>query len=187
MADGNAGLAIAVSALLLLVSLGGAGYYFATRTPDSPPPEEGNNSPTEPIDNGNNTPAIICADNQRNIFGQNLSVVIGCADIVPPTNASFESSSIQVTLGSITVINWSIDGDSAFVFAIDCDSAAQLRQGEGDGEPAWLITANEIGISTCDVEVTNPSGSTNLSLEITKVASVVTRIPNLLIISPWPP
>ncbi|HIO25358.1 MAG TPA: hypothetical protein EYN17_05530, partial [Candidatus Poseidoniales archaeon] len=167
MADGNAGLAIAVSTLLLLVSLGGAGYYFATRTPDSPPPNEGNNSPTEPIDNGNNTQAIICADNQREIFGENLAVVIGCEDISPPTNASFEFNSIEVTLGSITGINWSIDGDSPFVFTVDCsDSAAQLHIGEGDGEPAWLVTANEIGISTCDVEVTNKGGSTNLSLEI---------------------
>ena len=53
MADGNAGLAIAISALLLLVSLGGAGFYLINRAPDSPPADEGNNTPTEPIDEGN--------------------------------------------------------------------------------------------------------------------------------------
>ena len=46
MADGNAGLAIAVSALLLLVSLGGAGFYLINRTPDSPPTDQGNDTPT---------------------------------------------------------------------------------------------------------------------------------------------
>ena len=167
MADGNAGLAIAISALLLLVSLGGAGFYLINRAPDSPPADEGNNTPTEPIDEGNNTLPIICADNQREIFGDNLSVVIGCDNITPPNNASFETDSIQVTLGSITGLNWSIDGDSEFVFTIDCsDSAAQLRQGQSESEPAWIIIANEIGITSCDVEVTNQGGSTNLSLEI---------------------
>ncbi len=167
MADGNAGLAIAVSALLLLVSLGGAGFYLINRTPDSPPTDQGNDTPTIPIDEGNKTQPIICADNQREIFGDDLSVVIRCDNIIPPSNASFESDTIQVTLGSITGLNWSIEGDPAFVFAINCsDSAAQLRQGQGDNEPSWDIIANEIGITTCDVEVTNKGGSTNLSLEV---------------------
>ena len=167
MADGNAGLAIAISALLLLVSLGGAGFYLINRAPDSPPPDDGNNTPIEPIDNENNTQPIICADNQREIFGDNLSVVIGCDNITPPNNASFETDSIQVTLGSITGLNWSIDGDSEFVITIDCsDSAAQLRQGQSESETAWIIIANEIGITSCDVDVTNQGGSTNLSLEI---------------------
>jgi hypothetical protein len=174
MAEGNPTIAIAVATLLLLVSVGGAGYYFANNFPDTKPQDnDEENKTAEPTEPETPPPVIECANNQREIFGDNLSIVIGCVDIIPPSNASFESDSIQVTLGSITELNWSIDGDNSqeleqtFEIQINCsDSAAQLRQSQEQDGADWIITAIEIGTSICDVNVSNHGGSTNLSIEI---------------------
>ena len=164
------GLAIAVAALFCLVSLSGAIFYIINEYPETPPINSGDDTDAEQNETIVEPPLIICLDHQRNIFDENHSRVIGCEDVIPPHKASFGAPSIQVTRGSITGLNWRIDGDGSFDTKVNCsDSSARLRpaptQGQNSGYD-WIITANEIGNSNCDIEVINVAGSINISLEI---------------------
>ena len=105
MAEGNPSLAIAIAALFLAVSMGGAVYYISTTMTNGNDSIDDNDE-IEPEPEPEPEPPIECSEDEREVLDDNLSKVVGCEKIIAPHNATFEQQSITITRGNTITINW---------------------------------------------------------------------------------
>ncbi|HJM86778.1 MAG TPA: hypothetical protein QF433_01025 [Candidatus Thalassarchaeaceae archaeon] len=126
MAEGNPSLAIAIAALFLAVSMGGAIFYFTSTLPNDPKTiDEGDETTIEPE---KPEPPIECSIDEREVLGDDGASVIGCEKIIAPNNATFEHQYITLTRGNHVIVNWSIEGDYTTPILHPCtDSSASLQ------------------------------------------------------------
>ena len=165
MAEGNPSLAIAIAALFLGLSMGGAIFYFSTTLPNENQIIDGGGDEIEPEPEPE--PPIECSIDEREVLDENLTSVIGCEKIIAPHNVTFELQSITITRGNSAIINWTIDGDYAPPTLQPCsDSSASLQLIHKPIMNSLTVIGNDIGNSTCVVEFTNLAGTLNYTIFI---------------------
>ena len=127
MAEGNPSLAIAIAALFLAVSMGGAVYYISTTMTNGNDSIDDNDE-IEPEPEPEPEPPIECSEGEREVLDDNLSTVVGCEKIIAPHNATFEQQSITITRGNNVIINWTIEGDDATPTLQSCSESTAIFQ-----------------------------------------------------------
>ena len=165
VAEGNPSLAIAIAALFLAVSMGGAIFYFTSTLPNDPKTiDEGDETTIEPE---KPEPPIECSIDEREVLGGDDSSVIGCEKIIAPNNATFEHQYITLTRGNHVIVNWSIEGDYTTPILHPCtDSSASLQPIIKPIMNSLKVMANDIGNSTCVIEFSNPAGTLNYTISV---------------------
>jgi len=165
MAEGNPSLAIAIAALFLALSMGGAVFYITTTLPnDSPLIDDDDETTIEPE---KPEPPIECATDEYEVLDADSSTVIGCEKIIAPHNATFEQQSITLTRGNIAIINWTIEGDYTAPILHPCtDSSASLQPIIKPIMNSLKVIANDIGNATCVIEFSNPAGTLNYAISV---------------------
>ncbi|MDP6379492.1 MAG: putative Ig domain-containing protein, partial [Candidatus Thalassarchaeaceae archaeon] len=165
MSEGNPSLAIAIAALFLALSMGGAVFYITTTLPiDTPPIDEDDETIIEPE---KPEPPIECAIDEREVLDDDVLSVIGCEKIIAPHNVTFEQQSITLTRGNIVIINWTIEGDYTVPILHPCnDSSASIQPIIKPIMNSLKVIANDIGYATCVIEFSNPAGTLNYTISV---------------------